>query len=228
MAMLERVVYSVIKTGIEAFQNDPLLIDDLFDCELLLDPAEAEDVRQFFLAKPPDVIHGYARPDSNFPLYSITLGAFGNPQGFIGDEGAMETMGAEKGTDEWASIFSYVINVLVYAEHPDVCLYYWHILRAILINGDDVLKQADMFAINYSGSDMAPDPAWVPAGLFLRRFTVSCQRQYAQALKSTKLGKAFKVAGLHVIPDGAPGEDIGGVKAFVVPISPAELEDDGE
>lgn len=224
--MIERLIYTALTQGIETITEDPYRIDQIFQKEHGLTETETEKIRGYFLEKPPKVIHGYARSDSDFPLFAITLGAENVTQQLVGDEGGMVTTLGDPdfGADERVMFFDETFNILIYAQNPDVCLYYYQLCKVFLFLNLDFFKSCGLYNIRFSGSDMAPDPAWVPAGLFLRRFTMQASEEYKQIDPSTKLGKAFRVRGIHVDKAGAPGESVGGVKTLVRPIDSLEKE----
>lgn len=212
--MIERLLYVAIKEGMDAAIATPQLIIDFFRNKALLSLDEATKVANAFVAKPPSVIHGYARSDSNFPLYAITLGADADGVRFIGDDGGI----TEDKDDIYAQIRQYNFNIMVYAQHPDITLYYFHLLQEFIVASIEVLKRdGGLFDIKFGGADMAPDPNYAPAGLFVRRCTLSCSREYTQTLLGSKLGRAWSVSGIHVDSSGAPEHDIGGVETNVTP-----------
>lgn len=216
--MIERLLFHVIEDGIAFLKANPDLISEFFATEGLLDISEAEKIRDYFLKEPPAVIHGYARSDQKFPIYAITLAAENETQAFIGDEGGFvdDPEDENYGADQAAAIFGYTYNIYVYAQHPDATLYMYHLLRQMLFEALPVLKgTGDVFDVRFSGADLAPDPAWVPAGLFLRRVTITCSREYHQTILSSKLGRAWKVQSIHLDAKGAVGEDVGGVLTHV-------------
>lgn len=216
--MLERLIWKAITDGVDLMKGNPQLLVDFFQKEALLEQSEAEKIRDYFLENPPHVIHGYARKDSEFPLYAITLTSQNQAQGFIGDEGAFHDDREDPlfGHDDWAAIFEYNYNVIVYANHPDITLYYFHLLINFLITAEPLFKiHGDAFDITYGGADMVPDSATMPAGLFVRRCQLGMKRQYTQTVVGSKLGRAWALQGLHIEPSGASGEDIGGVVANV-------------
>lgn len=215
--MLERLIYQAINEGIEVLKGDPDLLVEFFCTEALLPKEEAEKIRDYFLEHPPHVIHGYARADAKFPLYAITLTSQGQSQGFIGDEGSFhdDPEDPDFGQDDWAAVFDYNFNVIVYANHPDITLYYFHLLINMLILAEPLFKvRGDTFDISYSGADMVPDSTTMPAGLFLRRCQVAMKRQYTQTVVGSKLGRTWTLSGLHV-DDGSTSERLGGVTARV-------------
>lgn len=219
--MIERIIYSIIRAGIDACVADPEIVKDILCRVGGLETEEVEKVAALFQSEPPDVVHGYARVDNKFPLYAITLGGDSQTRSFLGDEGGFDPDTEE---DEYAAITSLTYNLMVYAQNPDVVLYLYQILKAILTAGIPTLKgePAFLFDIQFSGADMAPDPAWVPAGLFVRRVTLSASREYTQPIPSSKLGRVHSVAGIHIDARGAVGQDVGGVQTRVYPVGPGE------
>lgn len=216
--MLERLLYKAIVDGIAAVTEDPSLLVEFFECEALLEHDEAVKIKDYFLANPPSVIHGYARLDAKFPLYAITLTSQGQGQSFVGDEGGFisDPSDPEFGSDQWASIFNYTYNIITYAQNPDVVIYYFHLLQRFIIGAENLFKNdANAYDLSYSGADMAPDSATMPAGLFMRRFQVSMSRQYTQLVEGSKLGRAWKVQGMHIDREGSVGSDVGGVRTNV-------------
>lgn len=227
--MLERYVHRAITEGIAYLQANPDELLDFFQKEALLENDEAVQIKDWFLANTPDVIHGYARKDAKFPLYAITLTSERQAQGFIGDEGAFhdDPEDPEFGADDWTAIWEYTLNIIVYAQHPDVTLYLFHLLKHFLIAAEPLFKNdGDYFDIGYSGTDMVPDPSTTPAGLFMRRLQFVAKRQYTQSVIGSKLGRAWKVQGIHVDRSGAEGRDVGGVKTNVQVVVDDEGDDD--
>lgn len=224
--MIERVLFQIISDGIAVLKDTPGLVTEVFTRDGLVELEEAQKIEALFQTETPVVVHGYARSDNKFPLYAITLGGDQQTQSFIGDEGGFvdDEEDPDHGADEYAAIYSMTYNLMVYAQNPDVVLYLYVLLKQVVIAGIDVLKSYGLFDIKFSGADMAPDPAWVPAGLFVRRVTITGSREYQQVREASKLGRAWKVAGIHTDSAGAIGEDVGDVKTLVYPVNP-ESED---
>ena len=215
--MIERILFNAIKNGIDGINADPDEITAIFQKVHGLEPEEAQKIRDLWAQKPPELHHGYARTDSNFPAYFITLTGENESENWLGNE-SMQFLDDE-GSPDYGSfvrgaIWTHTFNVLVYAQHPDVCLYMYQVLKAIFIAQDPYLRNCGLLKLRYSGSDMAPDQTWMPAGLFLRRFTVEAQSEYNQITPDAD-GRAWKVAGIHIDSQGAPGESVGGVKTLV-------------
>lgn len=212
--MIERFIHTALKEGITTLQNNVDLLEDLFITQHGLSAAEFAAIRTLFAAKPPSVVHGYAHVEQKFPLYAIVLGSEGESQNFLGDDGGMvlEEGDEDYGADILTAVWTHSHDILVYAEHPDVTLYYYEIAKSILLAAGDYFNEQGMFQISLSGMDMAPDPRYVPEHLFLRRLTLKCQREFQRLTHETK--RAFKISGIAVDSAGSPS-DAGGVKTQV-------------
>jgi len=215
--MIERLVFRAITDGIARLKADPDELLSFFECEALLEKKEATEIRDYFLANTPSVIHGYARADAKFPLYAIMVTAESQSDKFIGDEGGFmdDPADPEFGTDELASIWDYTLNIVCYSQHPDVTLYNFQLLKNIMAAALPFFKNDDYFDITLSGADMAPDSATMPAGLFLRRLQFNARRQFTQPLIGSKLGRAWTLSGLFIDREGAQSEDVGDVRTNV-------------
>lgn len=227
--MIERILFNAIQNGIERLTADPSIIEDMFVEIHGLEASEAAKIRAHWEEHIPDLHHGYARTDSDFPGFFIVLTGENEAQHWLGEEPAQflddpadNRYGAPINGSIWKSNF----NVLVYAQNPDECLYYYQILKFILIQQDAYLKECGLLFVHYNGGDMAPDQSWMPAGLFLRRFTLDVQSEYNQ-ITPDGVGRAWKVAGIHIDASGAPGEDVGGVQTLITVTDPREEIEDG-
>lgn len=222
--MIERLVHQAITEGIALLVDDPTILEEFLREEALLGDAEIERVRDTFLEKVPTVFHGYARADAEFPCYAVIVSGDDQTLGFIGDEGDYhdDPDDPDFGMDVWSSIFEYTVTVVLYTRHPDQTLYYYHLLKHFVIGAEALFKANDFFDQKLSGADMAPDQETMPAGLFARRLTISCSRQYNQKNIASRLNRAWKVRGLHIKREGAPGRIIGDVDDNVVTYTSGE------
>lgn len=222
--MIERLLFTAIKESLTEALANPALVVEYFVDEALLSLEEATKIKNDFVAQPPNIIHGYPRSDSAFPLYAITLNSDAPGQAFLGDDGGME----DNGDDIYARIRQFSFAVMVYSRHPDTTLYYYHLLQTFLVSSLSVLKGQGLFDISFSGADMGPDPSTAPAGLWVRRCSVTCSREYTQTQLGTRIGRAWQVGGIHVDSAGAPGRDVGGVNTNVTTYSEGDESDDEE
>ena len=84
--MIQRLLYTALTRGLDAIKADPTILDDLFLENYELTQTEVDGIKVFFAAKPPTVVHGYARSDQEPPLYSIILAAEREADAVMGDE----------------------------------------------------------------------------------------------------------------------------------------------
>lgn len=214
--MIQRYLYDTLVAGIEEIQKDPTILDDIFRVNYCLSQAEVDSIKEAFAASPPNVIHHYARSESEFPLYSIVLESEQESEHYIGDDAGMidEPDDPLFGADRIASIFTHDYTILTYTEHPDLTLYYYEIAKAIFLVAP--LKSLGLFNTHISGMDLMPDPRYIPDHLFVRRMSFKADREFERIDRDSKLGKAFRVEGIHVDSSGSPSS-VGGAKTLVTP-----------
>lgn len=222
--MIQRLLYDTLKAGIETIHADMKILEQLFGDMFELSDEEIEGIKTAFTTKPPNVIHGYARTDSDFPLYSIVLGNEGEAETYLGDVAGMvdDPSSEDFGTDVLSSIWESTFQILCYTEHPDLTVYYYEIAKSILLAAD--LYSWGVVDWSLSGMDLAPDPRYIPEHLFARQLTFRGQYEFQRFDRGSRLGKAFKVAGIHVDKSGSPS-DVGGVKTLVEPAGILEEEE---
>lgn len=215
--MIERFLFTVLKRGIEEIQADPEIIDDLFaDLHSLAAP-EIAAIKTVFATSPPKVVHGYAQSEMVLPVYSIILAEESETDMFIGDDVGMvlDEEDPDFGADIKGSVWQHNYTILCYAEHPDTTRYIYETAKAILIVGTaDVFLPEGIHGIRFSGSDLSPNKVYIPEHLFVRQLNFQCRRLFQRVDRQSKLGKAFKVAGIHIDSAGSPS-DVGGVKTLV-------------
>ena len=84
--MIQRLLYKALVNGMDAIKADPTILEDLFLANYELDVTEVEGIKKFFAAKPPTIVHGYARTDQEPPVISILLAGEREADSVIGDE----------------------------------------------------------------------------------------------------------------------------------------------
>lgn len=223
--MIQRLLYKALVTGLDAIKSDPTILDDLFLKNFELDAAEVAGIKTFFAAKPPTVIHGYARNDQAPPIISILLASEREADAVIGDEAGdvVDELDEDFGASQYTALWEHTFHLVCIAEHPDVCQYIYEVAKAIINQAKPTFIPYGVYGLSLSGADLAPDPRYVPEHFFIRQLAVSCRAELLTVAKDTKLGKAFTVAGIHVDKSGSP-RDVGGVKTLVTVASEGENE----
>ena len=181
--MIERHIYTALKTGIDELEAHPLRLERIFRDYYGLEQSEVDKIRTYFTANPPSVIHNYARETNTFPLYAIILQGEAETTKVLGEYGGMvDLLEAQliddptaEGANVFGSIFSYNYEIITYAKLPDVALYYYYLAKYFMIRERDYFIQHNLFDLNLGGADLAPDARYMPAFLFGRTLRFSCQ-----------------------------------------------------
>lgn len=215
--MFERRLFQVLTDAL-ARVSDRADVLDAFLAQLPLDATrgEVETVRSMILdfarsARP--VIHGYAREDTDFPVWAIVLANEQETTRFLGDESDDDDA---QGQPEKASVFQATYQVLVYTRHPDVTLYLYQLLRAILISRrQEMIRRAEgsLNVGSLSGAELSPDRIWLPAFLFVRAASLTTESvEYGLAgLGESDTDQPLpvtRVTGLHVEDPRAPPDGL--------------------
>ena len=220
--MVERTIKAILDAGIAYFQADSRRISTLFVREFGLEETEAANIRAYFdfdpsagePGGPPTVNYGYPRQSGPFPAWSIVLGGDTVRQRYIGDDLGTDTdelaeltnldgepaLGMGWFMQNQIDIYSYVLNV------PDVCLYYYWLLRFLIMTNTDVFDAAGYTNLELTGQEIAPDLRYLPEGVWIRRMRVTVETN--ETWFSEK-GKAARISGAFVA--GGPEDDDDGL-----------------
>lgn len=214
MSMAERLIYAVIEAGLSYYTEDSGQRFERFLREdLRLSVAEAAKGKVYFAggtnsegdtieARPPTLIHGYARTGGPFPCWALTLGGENVAQRFLGDdavpldEDGDRIFDPETGevVDPKVRYVTYTFNVLVIAEHPDVTLWYYSLLKAIILSQREAFLNQDLSVPEISGADLAPDPRYLPHDMFARQLTITVDGEEYWAEARTGFGGSVSIA----------------------------------
>jgi len=236
--MIERVLYEVINAGLEWYKADSARFERFLVDKQELSTEEAAKGRIYFGggtledgtvvdAKPPTLIHGYARTGGPFPCWALTLGGevietdyLGKDAPFLDSDGE-NFYDPETGdvVDPKARRMKYTFNIMVHADHPDVCIWYYHLLKTIVMESQDTLEDRDVEDLDFTGQDMAPDPRYLPADMFTRLFQVNVRGDEVWCERSYPAPGPKTITGLHIDDDGSgtPVGATGGEKSLVTP-----------
>ncbi len=228
--MVERLIFTALVAGIELLQADLKKLEFFFVEHLCLTVAEAAKVRTYFTANPPSVVHNYPRQDSSFPLYAVVLGNEKQKTKFLDDTaGFITAEEAEllqqlslQGTEVKSSIYDHQHHIIVYTEHPDVTIWYYEIAKYLITRELDRFKTEGLLDIGLAGQDMAPESGYAPEWLFVRRLTMSSQRE--QQVFDERQPRIRTVDGIHVDDGVHSPSDLGGARSNVTTFDPDEEE----
>jgi hypothetical protein len=211
--MIERLIYTALSNGIQELKDDPDAFNLIFADYYGLSQSETDKIRTYFLANIPSVIHSYARENSSFPLYAIVLQEEQETTKVLGEYGGMVSFDDAlalndtdtAGADINSSMFTYSYEIIVYAKLPDVALYNYYLAKYFMIRERQYFISNDLFDLELGGSDLAPDPRYMPSFLFGRSLRFSCQRE--MNVIGDAVIRGSKLAGAH-IEGGAPSISI--------------------
>lgn len=192
MSMAERRLFTVIKDGLQVFKDNPAALEQWALDAMELDAAEAAKLRLYFaggtnpdgdavVAQPPILVHGYPRVDGPFPCWAMTLGGENIEQDYLNkdapflDSDGNRFFDSRTGdiVDPKTRRLQYRYNILVIVDHPDITVYYYHLLKLLLMSGQTALEDADVEDMSFTGADMVPDPRYMPHDVFGRILTVT-------------------------------------------------------
>lgn len=227
MSLVERTLYDVIDAGLTWFKADPARYERFLLDNTPITAAEAARARLYFgggvdpadssvtvKARPPALVHGFARTGGPFPCFALTLGSEDVTQDYLGKDAPLLDSDGEAwyDTESGAIVdpkvrrFRYVFNILVHAEHPDICIQYYSLLKFIVMSSQDVLEERDVEDMTLSGRDMAPDPRFLPDFVFSRMLTITVDGEETWAEAFTQ-GFATGIRGILLNDDTRRDDD---------------------
>lgn len=221
--MIERIIYDVLKAGIQWVKDNPSMLETIFTEDMCLPLDEAVKIKDSFVNNPPDVIMNYARRDASFPLWAIILEAENQSMNYLGDFGFINP---ENNYDEIVQEWTHNYMVISYAENPDISLYYYQICKWIITGSVRKFTDVGLYSMNLRGSDLAPDGNFLPAGLFGRKLSIKLNSPYSapELFNRSESGRGKAIRGIHIPRAGAPNLPIGNVKTLATPYSVGEDE----
>jgi hypothetical protein len=197
MSMIERQIFTIINDRLDWFKADSgQRFERFLAGELELSAEEAARGKIYFAggtnsegdtieARPPTLIHGYARTGGPFPCWALVLGGEQEAQAYLNDDALVLDIDGERAIDpETGRIVDpkirrvrYTFNILVIADNPDVTLWYYHLLKRIVLSAHDAFFDADLESPTVTGADLAPDPRYLPSDVFIRQLTLTLEAE---------------------------------------------------
>jgi len=168
----EQVIAALMKAGITAINDDGTVLDDILGD---LSANDLTTAKARWASNPPSVVSGYARTNMPFPVWAIVL----MNETIIGDyvgmgEEAYIGGGVKDGNVSKRRVQGQ-FGLFVYAEHPDLCSWWYRVLRRILNVGHEWLIDKGLNDPMLVGTELAPDPRYTPENLFTRRLTLQVE-----------------------------------------------------
>ena len=177
----DRTILPLLNLGVDAIKADLATAtpgESVRDDILAVLPTDEEraKAREYFIDNAPDGVMGYPRRGATFPLYSLTLTSDSEEQRWIGTaEHAFLDENDKKTGDEFDQWTRASFTIFVYTTHPDICAWYYRVLRRICNVGIRYLITNGLDNPTFSGAEMAPDPRFAADNLFVRRLTLTVE-----------------------------------------------------
>jgi hypothetical protein len=220
--MIERFIYTALTDGIADLVKNVDRLDRIFGLYQGLEQDEVDKIKEYFADHAPTVVHNYAREDHKFPLYAIVLKDESTQQHFLGDfaglltpqDAIMDYNDVDiDGGELLSTFYRHSYNILVYAKHPDVCVWYYHLAKYFMERSHDFLVGKGLFDMDMGGADVAPDPRYIPSFLFTRVLRFSCQREFQ--LVADPIPRGRKLDGAYIDGGDTPGTPVAAVNENV-------------
>lgn len=180
-AMPERVVLALLRQEVDrlVLPENELLLRKFFEhfYAPLVSESELDSYVSSFLREPPITLLGYPRTNAKFPCYAVVLEREEESDEALGQY-LGQTQPGEPDIDvsEYTgTVFTQVLGIYAYAEHPDQALYCYHLAKSVLISSNNVLHQLGLIDPHYGGGDLAPAPDYLPENMFVRRLELTAK-----------------------------------------------------
>lgn len=179
----ERVIRDVLKSEIdrmtsllssEAAEDAARLLRHLF--APTAGEEAAADFVEHFRRRPPAVVLNYPRATAEPPVIAIVISDEHESDNAVGDY-VGEALDGERGpAAEYAGAhYEGTFSCFVFAEHPEVTMYLYQLVKAILLGAKPALLRGGLLEISFSGGDLSPDENYIPESMFARVLRVSCK-----------------------------------------------------
>jgi len=171
----EQRISLVLKQGVSAITGDTDLLDTILAD---LSAKDLTSVKSYWDDHPPIVVSGYARSEGPFPCFAITLLSEEIAQDYVGVGEEAYFLGSDpdnKAGSRFKRRVTGTYGVHIYAEHPDICAFYYRVVRKIINVGMWRLLEGGLNEPVISGQEMAPDARYTPDNLFVRRLSITIE-----------------------------------------------------
>lgn len=142
-------------------------------------PDKRQDVYEWFARTTFAVVLNYPRVDQEFPCYVVSLEGETEEQYVGSSAGRAVIDGSVRGTitaDRWTTF----LNVIAYAEHPEMVVWMHHLAKWIITNARCALTSVYHHAVGMSGRDFEPVHVGGETGRLVFRRGLQVRLEYDQ------------------------------------------------
>ena len=206
-----RVVYYVLKAGIDILKSDGTEVDRIFR---LLPPEERQSIKKVLKKMPLNVRHGYARSAPTMPFCTIMRTSEKFERSYVSDFLGVEdpnlsvhVLGqpahtpANKRHVVHGSRVQSMISVMIYAGHKDVADYYYDIVWTLLHSARVVFERAGITPGDMTGNEIVADPTLFPDFNYMHRITLILSGERTYSLSTTLVDEIVAKAKEMIISD---------------------------
>ncbi len=173
-AMVERVVYTLLRGAFTNLAASPAMVDRVFR---FLTDTERTNVKALLAQRPPNIVHGYPRRGLNLPCVAIALGSEQETDEYIDDYMGDDDVDAdgESATGAQAVYGSRVrttLSIVVVGLSPDHVQYLYQLVWAIVKAMKRPLNELQVTMQALSGGDVEPRDDLSPEMAFARTISV--------------------------------------------------------
>jgi hypothetical protein len=200
----ERVIHHIVDSAVKVFRAKPKFVDRAFP---LLSRSERDVIKRILKDAPLEVVHGY--PNETHAnkgakaVASIIIGNESLELAFLDSFAFIETPethppgsmaeAASAGTAVFGELDTAEIGIWIWTTHPDLMLYYYNLVWAILIGGHKTMLQRDVDPISITGGDLRPDPQFLPLYAYIRRIALKVRGLRTSAVDSALINEILIV-----------------------------------
>lgn len=173
--LVERVLYDIIKLGLEEVHADPSLTDDLF---FQFDTNTRNDIHKFFEEHRVAVRQNFPQDELTLPMVAVVNGDDSEQAAFdlLGDD-LLETFTPDIG--ETNTLVGHAVQgtyrIFCIAEKDsNAALWLYYVIKALLILHRDQLQTHGLHNVVMSGADVTLREDLFPQRAFARVLTLSC------------------------------------------------------
>ncbi len=189
----------------------------------MISTAERESYVHNFQREPPHVRLGYPRTGAKFPAMCVIMERDTMDQEALGKYLGQTQPGdpLEEAEEYTGSMFEQTYGIYIYAQHPDVCLYHYHLAKAILLGSHITLQQCGIIDPQFDGNEMMPQDEYLPENMFVRRLGVTLKTLHTVPVILSPDPLNVRVTGIW-----ADDIVVSGIRGGVHPIDPADSDED--
>lgn len=192
IASAERVLFHVIKTGLEALRDTDGYVERVLR---LCSPGEQRKIKKMLKTQPIQVAHGYARRSMKLPLIAITILDEREDISYIGDWLGSEPDQFDESTPAYSdqrlvsgNAVESRLQVHILDKNPDTVAHLYSICWTLIRGSRQIFIDLGMELTTLTGSDLMPNPELGPELVYARQCTLGVRGVRTYTLPAKLIG----------------------------------------